>query len=107
MVYAAMEAVKDLPVGVVNARFAKPLDKELFMQFKDTKIITIEENVLNSGFGSAVMEMFNEAGCSVNLLRLGLPDMFIEQGNRNFILEKYGLSIKGIREKIEKFILDG
>ncbi|MDD2890159.1 MAG: 1-deoxy-D-xylulose-5-phosphate synthase [bacterium] len=107
MVYMAMEAVKDLPVGLVNARFAKPLDKELFMQFKDTKIITIEENTLNSGFGSAVMEMFNEAGCSVNLLRLGLPDMFIEQGNRNFILEKYGLSAKGIREKIEKFILDG
>lgn len=108
MVYPALEAVKYLPVGVVNARFVKPLDKELLMQFvsggKDTKIITIEENTLNGGFGSGVMELFNEARINVKILRLGLPDMFIEQGNRTFLLEKYGLSVKGIKEKIEKFI---
>lgn len=104
MVYPALEAVKDLPVGVINARFIKPLDEELFKTFKNKKIITLEENTLNGGFGSAILELLSDNGAPVELLRIGLPDAFIEQGKREFILEKYGLTPVMIRNQVKKFI---
>jgi 1-deoxy-D-xylulose-5-phosphate synthase len=98
MVEPAIEAAKQLgKAKVINARFVKPLDAELIK--KHTKearlVVTVEEGVLEGGFGSAVMEMLNKP-----VLRLGLPSAFIEHGKRDQILEKYGLTAEGIKKSI-------
>lgn len=99
MVQPAMEAAKlaesrGVRSTVVNARFVKPLDKELLMKLAKTaeKIITIEEGVLDGGFGSAVSELLIDNGINKPIKRLGLPDKFIEHGKRAEILDQYGLT---------------
>ncbi len=86
---------------VINSRFVKPLDKELFkgLSAKFKYIITVEEGILDGGFGSAVLELLNRP-----LLRLGLPCEFVVHGKRDLLLEKYGLDAKGIAEAILKHI---
>ena len=101
MVYPALEVAKELDLGVVNARFVKPLDEKLLKKivgaYHDTpKIITIEENTINGGFGSAGLEFFSKQGIQVDLLMIGLPDKFIEHGSRKILLEKYGNLTQGI-----------
>jgi 1-deoxy-D-xylulose-5-phosphate synthase len=104
MVHPTLEGIRDLDVGVVNARFVKPLDEELLRRFKGKKIITIEENTLIGGFGSGVLEFFNKEGIEVKMLRIGLPDQFIEHGERKLLLEKYKLISSHIRRRIKEFI---
>ncbi|MBI4721497.1 MAG: 1-deoxy-D-xylulose-5-phosphate synthase [Candidatus Stahlbacteria bacterium] len=105
MVYTALEAVKDLDVEVINARFVKPLDEALLLKIKSQKIITVEENTIIGGFGSKVLEFYNANNIyPKKLLRIGLPDKFIEHGARDILLEKYGLSPDGIRQKVKEFI---
>jgi 1-deoxy-D-xylulose-5-phosphate synthase len=58
--------------------------------------VTLEENVLAGGFGSAVLELLCEAGVNVPVLRIGLPDKFIEQGSQAELRARYGLDAKGI-----------
>lgn len=84
---------------VVNSRFVKPLDAPLFKALgKNSKLIfTVEEGIIDGGFGSAVSEA---AGFSV--IRMGLPCEFITQGKRGMLLEKYGLTPEGIAEKIRQ-----
>lgn len=94
----AAEALKDYGVSaaVVNARFVKPLDAECILSYvsKTGRIITIEENVLSGGFGSKVLELLNSSGIGgVKVSTLGLPDSFIEHGDRAFLLSKYGLNL--------------
>ncbi|MEW6003090.1 MAG: 1-deoxy-D-xylulose-5-phosphate synthase, partial [Nitrospirota bacterium] len=83
---AAERLEKDgVSVMVVNARFVKPLDRHLLFSVISNikKIITIEENVLAGGFGSAVLEFFNEMEIhNVMVRRLGIPDEFVEQGKQ-------------------------
>ena len=88
---------------VVNARFVKPLDKELLLGLADKfkYLVTIEDGVLDAGFGSAVLEVVNRP-----VLRLGLPCEFIEHGRRNQLLEKYGLDAPGIYRSIKKQLID-
>ncbi len=83
---------------VVNARFVKPLDNELLLSIagRVTKIVTIEENVLPGGFGSAVVECLQDAETNVKVKRLGIPDMFVEQGGIDRLKAKYGLDEEGI-----------
>ena len=84
---------------LVNARFIKPIDRDLLISVasKVKRIITIEENVLAGGFGSAVLELLDNAEVSnVKVRRLGIPDEFIEQGNQAELRKKYGLDEKGI-----------
>jgi len=84
---------------VINARFIKPLDKELLMAVSGriSKIITIEENVLQGGFGSAVMECLHEVEMNhVRIKRLGIPDRFIEQGGPDRLRAKYGINEEAI-----------
>ena len=84
-VQTAMEAAErleqqDIQATVLNARFVKPLDRDLILEWarKIGRVITIEENVLQGGFGSAVLEMFQEASFfPAFFVRLGLPDAFI------------------------------
>jgi len=86
-------------VGVINARFIKPLDTETILQaVRDTGfLLIVEENVLAGGFGSAVLEAINAAGeQSTHVHCLGIPDQFVEHGNRDELLADLGLDAEGI-----------
>jgi 1-deoxy-D-xylulose-5-phosphate synthase len=88
-----------LDVGVVNARFAKPLDMETIERLlADSKfLVTVEEGQLMGGFGSAVLETINEAGLdATRVRRLGIPDQFTEHGTREELLADLGLDADGI-----------
>ncbi|MEI6286875.1 MAG: 1-deoxy-D-xylulose-5-phosphate synthase [Bacillota bacterium] len=91
---------------VVNARFVKPLDEQALHCICQTmkKIVTLEDNVLQGGFGSAVLEFINEHQYSTKVLRLGWPNQYIEQGARELLLEKYGLAVDGIVESVSQFL---
>ena len=93
-----------IDVGVVNARFIKPIDKELLKEIKEnTTIVTLEENSIIGGFGSAVLEALNEIGSKRKVLTLGLPDKFINHGNIEKLLENEGLSVEKISQEIIDF----
>ena len=84
---------------VVNARFIKPLDVELLAQlFEECRfIVTVEEGALAGGFGSAVLEAACQHGWDTRILRtLGIPDRFIEHGDRNELMQELGLDAGGI-----------
>lgn len=103
-VQAALQAAERLgqqsiEATVLNARFVKPLDEELILEWtrKIGKVITIEENILQGGFGSAVLEMFQEASFFPSeFIRLGLPDAFIPHGSQNILRNLYGIDAEGI-----------
>ena len=82
-------------MGVINARFVKPLDKETILRAVETLplVVTVEEGTIEGGFGSAVLEAANAAGLDArNVIRRGVPDRFIEHGERNELLADIGLS---------------
>jgi len=87
-----------LSVGVVNGRFVKPLDKRLAeVAGQAGRVLTVEENIRQGGFGSAVLELLNEMDIrDVLVRRVGLPDKFIEHGPAPFLRKKYGLDQTGI-----------
>ncbi|MDF2634486.1 MAG: 1-deoxy-D-xylulose-5-phosphate synthase [Pelosinus sp.] len=100
-------ASEGIEVGVVNARFVKPLDEQMLRKLsRDVRIIiTVEENILAGGFGSAVLEYLNAQNLhGVKVLRLGFPDQFIEQGTRSQIFKKYGLHAEGIASAASSFV---
>jgi 1-deoxy-D-xylulose-5-phosphate synthase len=112
MVYPALEASEKLHkdginVGMVNARFVKPLDEEMLLSIlkRFDKIITIEENALLGGFGSAILE-FAEARDINNVLikRMGIPDKFIQHGPRNKLLNILGLDKDGIVKMVRNVL---
>lgn len=91
---------------VINMRFIKPLDKKtLIMAAEKTKmLITIEDNVLQGGFGSSVLEALNEAGMhNIKLKTLGIPDEFVEHGSQAELRRKYGIDEEGIYEEVIRF----
>jgi 1-deoxy-D-xylulose-5-phosphate synthase len=84
---------------VINSRFLKPLDGDLLCDWakRTGKVLTVEENVLQGGFGSAVLELLQERGLfSIQVKRLGIPDIFVEHGPQTILREKYGIDEKGI-----------
>lgn len=85
---AKLLAGQGIEAAVVNMRFVKPLDEELILRYAAEKklLVTLEENVLAGGFGSAVAECLADHGVQVPLLRFGIPDRFIEQGTRQELL---------------------
>lgn len=86
-------------ISVINARFLKPLDKELIVRAAQTtgKMLTVEENVLAGGFGSAVLELLAEEGLTgVTVKRLGVPDEFVGHATQAELRAKYGLDENGI-----------
>ena len=90
-----------LRVGVVNARFAKPLDRPTVLKAIEECgfVITVEEGCLMGGFGSAVLEAANEAGLNTaHVRRLGLPDRFILHAERDEQLAEVGLDLEGITQ---------
>lgn len=96
---AAILRAEGLSVGVINARFCKPLDRQTLAKAISgaTAILTVEEGTLEGGFGSAVLEMANSEGLETrHIRRLGLPDRFVEHGERNDLLESLGLMAAGL-----------
>jgi 1-deoxy-D-xylulose-5-phosphate synthase len=96
---ASLLAKEGLHIGVVNARFAKPLDTEiLFKAIRECGfVVTVEEGALQGGFGSAVVEAACDAGLdSASVRRLGVPDRYIEHGERDELLADLGLHAAGI-----------
>ncbi|MBC8015527.1 MAG: 1-deoxy-D-xylulose-5-phosphate synthase [Sporomusaceae bacterium] len=96
-----------IQAGLINARFIKPLDEQMIRRFsRDVGIIvTVEDNILAGGFGSAVLEYINEQNLNwVKVLRLGLPDKFIEHGTREQLLEKYRLTADSIAADVSSFL---
>jgi len=95
---AATLAGEGLDVGVINARFVKPLDPAILEAMEASPwTVTVEENALPTGFGSAVLEAVNDAGVAAGpIVRLGLPDRFVEHGERGELLASLGLDAAGI-----------
>jgi 1-deoxy-D-xylulose-5-phosphate synthase len=100
-------AAEGINIKVINARFAKPLDAELLSQTaaQIKKVITVEENVLQGGFGSAVLEMFAEKNITgVRVKRLGIPDEFVEHATQAQLRRQYGLDEDGIIRAIREML---
>ncbi|HPQ60216.1 MAG TPA: 1-deoxy-D-xylulose-5-phosphate synthase [Syntrophales bacterium] len=98
---AAAERLKaeGIETTVVNGRFAKPLDRELLCETaaRTGRVLTVEENVLMGGFGSAVLECFQEAGLrDVRIRRLGIGDEFVEQATQKELRRLHGIDEEGI-----------
>lgn len=113
MVQSAVQAADKLKeqgidAGVVNMRFAKPLDKELLIEHAKRygKIVTLEEGVLAGGVGSEVLEILDDAGllqqCAV--LRLGIPDEFVTHGDKRLLFRDLGLDTDAIVQKAAAFV---
>ncbi len=108
MVYPAMEASARLSEGgvectVLNARFAKPLDSDLIVQTarKVKRWLTVEENALAGGFGSAVLQSLQEFGVhDIQPVCLGIPDIYVEHGPPPLLLSRHGLDASGIVNKV-------
>jgi len=113
-VYAALHASEQLEKDgisamVVNARFVKPLDRALFSSLISSvsRIVTIEENALQGGFGSAFLEFLNDAEVgNIRVRRIGLPDGFVEQGHQNELRRQYGLDDDGICRAVRSFLIE-
>ncbi|HEY5672581.1 MAG TPA: 1-deoxy-D-xylulose-5-phosphate synthase [Malonomonas sp.] len=111
MVNEALEAARlladqGLSIAVVDARFIKPLDTELLLEqaAKVPLVVTAEENALQGGFGSAVLELLAEAGLAVKTLHIGIPDQFVEQGTQAELRRQLGIDAEGIVEKVMRSI---
>jgi len=98
MVKPAQDAGAELNATVVNMRFVKPLDRELVFRLATTHelVVTVEENVVAGGAGSAVEEAIAADGLAVPVVKLGLPDRFVEHGDHAQLLAECGLDAAGI-----------
>jgi 1-deoxy-D-xylulose-5-phosphate synthase len=104
MVYPSLECArmlmeKGIDITVVNARFVKPLDEDLIIKVVENHqiVITVEDHTEVGGFGSAILELLVDKGVNTkNIRKMGIPDRFIEQGSRDFILKTLNLDAEGI-----------
>jgi 1-deoxy-D-xylulose-5-phosphate synthase len=94
--------VSDLQPFIVNLRFVKPLDEELILDISNKVkfIVTVEDNVIAGGVGSAILELLNSNGIYKPVLRLGFPDKFIEHGDVENLFKKYNLDAESIANTI-------
>jgi 1-deoxy-D-xylulose-5-phosphate synthase len=110
MAHRAMEAAEALAeegieATVVNARFVKPIDEELFSELAEEigTLLTVEEGSLIGGFGSAVAEMLEDAGMTdVQLRRLGIGDEFVPAGDTSILLDQWDLTADGIAKNAKE-----
>lgn len=100
---AATEAAETLDASVADMRFVKPLDTALIDSLAQSHdlIVTVEENAIAGGAGSAVAEYLQQAGYCLPILHLGLPDAFIDHGKHNLMLSAVGLDRPGILASIQ------
>lgn len=111
MVHIAQEAAAriseetGITPTVINARFAKPLDAETILRYaaQDTLLVTLEEHAVTGGFGSAVLELFNQHGMDTrNVMTIGIADSFVQHGNTARLKEMQGLDTDSIVAKIKE-----
>jgi 1-deoxy-D-xylulose-5-phosphate synthase len=104
LLHPALAAGETLDATVVNMRFVKPLDVELLLRIvgEHSALVTVEENVVAGGAGSAVAEALSAAGVTIPILQLGLPDRFPDHGDPAAILADCGLDAAGIAQAIER-----
>jgi len=107
--YEILEVVQELGIinpTVIDARFVKPLDEETILRFsaKSNKIVTVEINTVSGGFGSAVLELLNRESIKRDVLRIGIPDRFIEHGEKDKLFESIGMDKKSLKDRIKKFV---
>jgi 1-deoxy-D-xylulose-5-phosphate synthase len=111
-VVPSLKAAEDLSkrgirAAVVNARFVKPLDGDLICRCgeKTGRLLTVEEHVLEAGFGSAVLELLQSRGLhSVEVRRLGIPDVFVEHGTQDELRRICGIDTKGILKAVVEWL---
>ena len=114
MVASAIETsriLKDKKINscIVNARFVKPLDKNLIIPLasKIKKVVTMEEGTLIGGFGSAIVELLNDNEINVPVYRIGIPDVLVDHASPDQSKEKLGLMPDQMADKIaDKFELN-
>jgi 1-deoxy-D-xylulose-5-phosphate synthase len=112
LVVPALEAASRLAragisAAVINPRFVKPLDRTLIPRVarRVGRVVTIEEHMLAGGFGSAVLELFDELGLDhVQTTRLGIPDVLVEQGSQGAMRTRFGLTAEGIQVAAEALL---
>ncbi|HEY3306969.1 MAG TPA: 1-deoxy-D-xylulose-5-phosphate synthase [Desulfuromonadaceae bacterium] len=111
-VYPALQAAqllvgKGFSIGVINARFVKPLDADLIVSAAKATgcLMTVEENALQGGFGSSVLELLYDQGLQdVRIKRIGIPDHYVEQGSQAQLRKDLGIDAEGIAAAAEEFI---
>ncbi|MBI1395052.1 MAG: 1-deoxy-D-xylulose-5-phosphate synthase [Betaproteobacteria bacterium] len=103
MLAPALEAAESLDATVANMRFVKPIDQDLIVTIANTHdlIVTVEENAVQGGAGSAVSEVLAARGLAHEVLNLGLPDQFVEHGDPSLLLKLCGLDAEGILRSIQ------
>jgi len=108
MLTPSLQAAESLNASVANMRFIKPLDEELVLSLARTHrlLVTVEENTIQGGAGSAVSECLARYGVTVPVLHLGLPDTFIEQGEPSKLLADCGLDAAGMLKSIKDKLSD-
>jgi 1-deoxy-D-xylulose-5-phosphate synthase len=106
MLAPSLQVAEELNATVANMRFVKPLDEELvrLLAVDHELLVTVEENVVQGGAGSAVAECLASCGVTAPLLQLGLPDRFVEQGDPARLLQLCGLDAAGIAASIRRII---
>ncbi|WP_418792382.1 1-deoxy-D-xylulose-5-phosphate synthase [Phosphitispora sp. TUW77] len=111
MAYEALQAAERLAeyginAEVINARFVKPLDEECILKSinKTGRLLTVEENVLQGGFGSAVLELLEMNGILVPVKRMGVPDRFISHGAQGILREQCGLTASNIFKEVQTML---
>jgi 1-deoxy-D-xylulose-5-phosphate synthase len=104
MLQSALAAAGPLDATVANMRFVKPLDRALLEKLARSHdaLVTVEENVVMGGAGSACAEVLAELGIEVPLLLLGLPDRFVDHGDTQQLLASVGLDAAGIERSIRE-----
>ena len=104
MLDEALKVAHKTNATVVNMRFIKPLDRKLIRDLASSHklLVTLEENAISGGAGSAVLEVISDYDLKCQTLCLGLPDKFVEQGNQEELRKKYGLNAASIAKSIEK-----
>ena len=104
MVAPALAAAEGLDMTVANMRFVKPIDAELVCRLAATHdaLVTVEENALDGGAGSACLEALSAAGIEHPVLRLGLPDQFVDHGDTALLLRECGLDADGIAAAVRR-----
>ncbi|HET7775803.1 MAG TPA: transketolase C-terminal domain-containing protein, partial [Azospira sp.] len=103
MVPPALAAAETLDATVANMRFVKPLDRALLAELagNHSLLVSVEENALIGGAGSEIARALEEMGINVPLLRLGLPDQFIDHGDQALLLAELGLDSQGIVRSVQ------
>ena len=102
---AADQLVKlGINIAVIDARFVKPLDSDLIIAQaeKNPFVVTAEENSLQGGFGTSVLELLSDTGLTMPVIRIGIPDHFVGQGTQAELRSQLGLDAEGIIKKIKQ-----